>query len=90
MSQFNYENSDSTDCAPFRTKTVLINGQKVNRPIVPCGTIANSLFNDTFVLWLIQPNNSVANSIKQVPLQRTGIAWKIDYNRYKRNPPGKE
>ncbi|XP_075678394.1 cell cycle control protein 50B-like isoform X1 [Dermatophagoides pteronyssinus] len=46
-----------------------------NRPIVPCGTRANSLFNDTFSLWLMDYMN---HTIRTVPLSRQNIAWPID------------
>ncbi|KAH9404397.1 Cell cycle control protein 50A [Tyrophagus putrescentiae] len=82
MEQFTGVSSADKDCEPFRTAPVVNSKGKVtHRPIVPCGTIANSLFNDTFTLWLIPANWSLV----QVPLRRTGIAWKSDYSRFK-NP----
>ncbi|XP_076848209.1 cell cycle control protein 50B [Brachyhypopomus gauderio] len=52
-----------------------------NMPIVPCGSIANSMFNDTFKLYQI-----VNGGMKQVPLDRKGIAWWTDYNIKYGNP----
>nr|AAI52182.1 Zgc:91908 [Danio rerio] len=52
-----------------------------NRPIVPCGAIANSMFNDTFELY------QIINGTKNlVPLDGKGIAWWTDYNIKYRNP----
>lgn len=60
-------------CAPYKTA----NG----KPIVPCGQIANSMFNDSFNLYRI------VNGVKQpVPLDGKGIAWWTDYNVKYRNP----
>lgn len=63
--------SVSSDCAPFDR-----NGDKM---IVPCGAIANSLFNDTLIL------HSDANGA--VPTLNTGIAWESDKEIKFRNPP---
>ncbi|KAM9341337.1 cell cycle control protein 50B [Symphorus nematophorus] len=52
-----------------------------NRPIVPCGSVANSMFNDTFKLYQI-----VNGTKKLVPLDGKGIAWWTDYNVKYRNP----
>ncbi|KAM6969060.1 cell cycle control protein 50B [Tautogolabrus adspersus] len=66
--------TDPTDsCSPY---------QKVgDKPIVPCGAVANSMFNDTFKLFQIVNGNR-----KQVPLDGKGIAWWSDYNIKYRNP----
>lgn len=63
--------SVSSDCAPFEK-----NGDKM---IVPCGAIANSLFNDTLIL------HSESNGA--VPTLNTGIAWESDKEIKFRNPP---
>lgn len=63
----------SSDCIPFDSNA---NGQA----IVPCGAIANSLFNDTLDL------KSISNGI--VPVLNTGIAWPSDKEIKFRNPPG--
>ena len=59
------------DCAPFATGT---NG----KTIVPCGAIANSLFNDTLSLR--------SNSNGNIPVERTGIAWPSDKEIKFKNP----
>lgn len=63
----------SSDCQPFDTG---ING----KAIVPCGAIANSLFNDTLVLH--------SKSFGVIPVKKTGIAWPSDKEIKFRNPPG--
>lgn len=63
----------STDCIPFNENT---NGKQ----IVPCGAIANSLFNDTLKLHSI--------SLGDVPVLNTGIAWPSDKEIKFRNPRG--
>lgn len=69
-------NEPSGDCAPF-----MKNGDK---PIAPCGAIANSLFNDTLeIIWRDEENIEHG-----VPLLRTGIAWKSDKEIKFRNPDG--
>ncbi|KAL6478466.1 hypothetical protein MHYP_G00143010 [Metynnis hypsauchen] len=60
-------------CSPYQYS----NG----KPIVPCGSIANSMFSDTFRLYLL-----VNGSRKQVPFDGKGIAWWTDYNIKYRNP----
>ncbi|XP_016382453.1 cell cycle control protein 50B-like [Sinocyclocheilus rhinocerous] len=52
-----------------------------NNPIVPCGAIANSMFNDTFELYQI-----INGTKKKVPLDGKGISWWTDYNIKYRNP----
>lgn len=64
--------SPSTDCAPFNEA----NG----KPIVPCGAIANSLFNDTLRIR--------SESHGSVPTLKTGIAWPSDKEIKFRNPQG--
>ncbi|VVC29435.1 Hypothetical protein CINCED_3A021660 [Cinara cedri] len=61
----------SSDCAPYDFND--------NKPIAPCGAIANSLFSDDLTLKYNE---------KQVPLLRTGIAWPSDKNIKYQNPPG--
>lgn len=65
----------SSDCAPYNVRQ---NSSADNKPIAPCGAIANSLFNDTFVLSL----NGVAISVL-----KTGIAWETDHDQKFNNPP---
>lgn len=66
--------ASSSDCSPFRVTDD-------DRPIAPCGAIANSLFNDTLTIHSNDPR-------RLVPLLRTGIAWPSDRNIKFRNPPG--
>ena len=63
----------SPDCKPFDENSDAM-------PIVPCGAIANSLFNDTLKL------RSVSNGY--VPVLKTGIAWPSDKEIKFRNPDG--
>lgn len=68
--------SPSKECEPYRTSD--------NKPIAPCGAIANSLFNDTLTLYYINPNGTES----LVPLIKKGIAWWTDKNVKFRNPGG--
>ncbi|XP_012692251.1 cell cycle control protein 50B [Clupea harengus] len=68
-----FENPED-DCIPYQYDSR-------NRPIVPCGSKANSLFNDTFRLYRL-----VGGQKKQVPFDGKGIAWWTDYNLKYRNP----
>ncbi|TMS21193.1 Cell cycle control protein 50B [Larimichthys crocea] len=69
-----YFKSPGNDCAPYQYNSN-------NKPIVPCGAIANSMFNDTFKLYQI-----IRGSKKLVPFDGKGIAWWTDYNIKYRNP----
>uniref|UniRef100_A0A2K5YIU6 Cell cycle control protein n=4 Tax=Cercopithecidae TaxID=9527 RepID=A0A2K5YIU6_MANLE len=66
----------SKECEPYR--------RNEDKPIAPCGAIANSMFNDTLELFLI------GNDSYPVPitLKKKGIAWWTDKNVKFRNPPG--
>lgn len=66
--------SPSDTCNPYRYDSS-------DKPIVPCGLVANSMFNDTFKLYQI-----VSGVKKQVPFDGKGIAWWTDYNVKYRNP----
>lgn len=62
-----------SDCKPF--------GRSANgKNIVPCGAIANSLFNDSLSL--------ISQSHGPVEVERTGIAWPSDKEIKFRNPEG--
>ncbi|XP_062863430.1 cell cycle control protein 50B [Trichomycterus rosablanca] len=61
-------------CVPYQYDSSL-------KPIVPCGSLANSMFNDTFKLY-----RYVNGEKKQVLFDRKGIAWWTDYNIKYRNP----
>ncbi|CAL8289804.1 unnamed protein product [Gadus morhua 'NCC'] len=69
-----YFTEPSTSCVPYQRDAK-------DKPIVPCGSIANSMFNDTFKLFQIVNSGNVA-----VPLDGKGIAWWTDYNIKYRNP----
>ncbi|KAM7376000.1 hypothetical protein PAMP_005753 [Pampus punctatissimus] len=69
-----YFKSPSDSCSPYEYDSK-------GKPIVPCGSIANSMFNDTFKLYQI-----VKGAKKLVPLDGKGIAWWTDYNIKYRNP----
>lgn len=63
----------SPDCAPFKEDSNA-------KFVVPCGAIANSLFNDTLTL--------ISSGLGQVHVQNTGIAWPSDKEIKFRNPAG--
>ncbi|XP_053617317.1 cell cycle control protein 50A [Plodia interpunctella] len=65
----------SSDCVPFAYLD--------NKPVAPCGAIANSLFNDTLTVYAY-----LQNVQEEVPTFRTGIAWSSDKEIKFRNPPG--
>jgi len=74
--------SASSDCDPIRFKQVSVEGtngsiQQQQRPIVPCGVIANSFFNDTFDFWFKRPGVPAIS----VPLTRTFLTWSNDWQR---------
>lgn len=64
----------SDSCSPYEYDSN-------NNPIVPCGSVANSMFNDTFQLY-----QNVQGTKKPVPFDGKGIAWWTDYNVKYRNP----
>ncbi|KAL4624074.1 cell cycle control protein 50A-like [Arapaima gigas] len=66
----------SKECEPYRSQQ--------DKPIAPCGAIANSLFNDTLELFYIDSNGSRT----QIPLVKKGIAWWTDKHVKFRNPNG--
>jgi len=69
----------NTDCKPFDyPKPEQLDPDGNPKAIVPCGAIANSLFNDTIKLM-----DKDGNSVN---LTRTGIAWESDKNYKFRNP----
>ncbi|KAL6486672.1 hypothetical protein MHYP_G00060640 [Metynnis hypsauchen] len=65
----------SKECEPYRTN---------EKPIAPCGAIANSIFNDTLELYYIDPNETRT----PIPLMKKGIAWWTDKHVKFRNPGG--
>ncbi|KRX44572.1 Cell cycle control protein 50B [Trichinella murrelli] len=65
----------SSDCFPFQYAENEI-------PIAPCGAIANSMFNDTFLIKY----KIVDQSDAVVPLSYDEIAWPSDLSKKFRNP----
>ncbi|XP_078423448.1 cell cycle control protein 50B [Cetorhinus maximus] len=61
-------------CFPFRLDSQ-------GRPIAPCGAIADSLFNDSFVVYKIN-----SSGVSKVSLNGKGISWWSDYNVKFNNP----
>jgi len=64
------------NCAPYNK----IEGSEL--PVVPCGAIANSLFNDKIALSYLDPSSGPVT----VKLLRTGIAWESDKKYKFKNP----
>ncbi|KAM9466290.1 cell cycle control protein 50B [Clarias gariepinus] len=69
-----YFQSPASTCSPYQYNSS-------STPIVPCGSIANSKFNDSFELFQI-----VNGEKTPVPFDRKGIAWWTDYNVKYSNP----
>jgi len=67
----NVEAKPSDDCAPFATDP------ESEKPYVPCGAIANSLFNDVI---------SISKGEDNITLEKTGIAWESDKKYKFQNP----
>ncbi|XP_053127557.1 cell cycle control protein 50B [Hemicordylus capensis] len=63
------------ECKPYRRSAQ-------GRPIAPCGSIANSLFNDTFALYQVRADGSLV----KVPLDERGISWWSDTSLKFHNP----
>ncbi|CAG2183861.1 unnamed protein product, partial [Oppiella nova] len=70
----------SSDCAPYQYKEIY--GQLV--PIVPCGIVGNTFFNDSFRIWR---HDLISDLAQEVPLLFTGISWPSDQNMF-HNPIG--
>lgn len=70
----------NSECNPFSYRLDPVDG--ISKPIMPCGAIANSIFNDTFKLDRLD-----GNMFREVPLTYTGIAWATDKKNKFRNPP---
>ncbi|XP_078279531.1 cell cycle control protein 50B [Rhinoraja longicauda] len=73
--ELDYLKNPSESCFPFRKDN---NGT----PIAPCGAIANSMFNDSFVVYRMNNNGTRT----KVPLNAKGISWWTDYNVKFNNP----
>lgn len=70
----------SSDCEPFRYRKDKFNNLV---KIAPCGSVANSMFNDTFKIFYFkkQINESV-----QLNVTKDNLAWNTDY-RFKYKSP---
>ncbi len=76
------ETRSSSECEPFDKRE---DSDKQMKPIAPCGAIANSLFNDTFLLQRY-PDSGRDSDPKSVPITNLGIAWATDKNAKFKNP----
>ncbi|VDM23873.1 unnamed protein product [Toxocara canis] len=72
--------NETADCEPFARKNV--SGHML--AIVPCGSIANSMFNDTFALYYLPSDDSRE---VMVPFSTENVIWKGERKRKFRNPP---
>ncbi|KAJ6223414.1 hypothetical protein RDWZM_001959 [Blomia tropicalis] len=47
------------------------------KPILPCGMIANSFFNDTFQLLLLEPSSIITTNVQKfpVPMKQSDMTW---------------
>jgi len=70
LGQLDEGNQVSRECEPFAYVD--------KKPVIPCGAIANSLFNDTLLLF--NPDGI------EVPVFNTGIAWPSDKQMKFKNP----
>lgn len=68
----------SNECDPF-ARYPDPNNPSITKQVVPCGAIANSIFNDTLKLH--------REDGQLVPVLNTGIAWPSDKQMKFRNPP---
>lgn len=66
---------DTTNCSPFQVS-------ENDTPIIPCGAIANSIFNDTITLSY----NLNSSTQIEVPMLRSGLTWWTDKYVKFRNP----
>lgn len=73
-------NVTTTDCGLFQRHP------ETNVTILPCGAVANSLFNDTISLKFVSGEGETG--FDEVKLLRTGIAWEYDKEINFFNPMG--
>uniref|UniRef100_A0A915I804 Cell cycle control protein n=1 Tax=Romanomermis culicivorax TaxID=13658 RepID=A0A915I804_ROMCU len=73
-----YVREPGEECGTFR---YFNQSPTVRFPIVPCGAIANSMFNDTFYM-----EKNEKDSVGGVPFSFKGIAWPSDVNNKFANP----
>ncbi|KAM5349843.1 hypothetical protein ACJ41O_006348 [Fusarium nematophilum] len=70
-------------CKPAETRTTIVDGQE--KIVYPCGSIANSVFNDTFAnpRRLLTPSDPTSRSrVVVYNMSRTGIASDLDRSLY--------
>jgi len=73
----------SSDCEYYDYVSVTdSSGNSKRKTIIPCGAIANSLFNDSITMCRIKDTNIC----ETVDLKRTGIAWDSDKQYKFKNP----
>jgi hypothetical protein len=70
-----------TSCNPLISKTVKENGTDVTKTLYPCGLIANSYFNDDFMV----ETPVIVRGNEKIPFNMTakGIAWPSDLEKFK-------
>uniref|UniRef100_A0A1I7XVA0 Cell cycle control protein 50A n=1 Tax=Heterorhabditis bacteriophora TaxID=37862 RepID=A0A1I7XVA0_HETBA len=73
---------ETTGCEPFKTTSIGNNSMVI--PYAPCGTVANSMFNDTFKLYY--HFNGPSNVIKRVPFTANGMISSTVIKRKFKNP----
>ena len=76
----------SGDCYPYAD----VEEGGVRKVIVPCGAIANSMFNDSFTLSFMDKKRGAQagrGTFSIIKLTYTGIAWATDKSSKFRNPP---
>ncbi|CAG0924789.1 unnamed protein product [Notodromas monacha] len=85
------KNQVTEDCYPMDYLLV----DKRRTPMMPCGMIANSMFNDTYEIFysnssiLYREDSADENETRiPIPIRRTQIAWEIDKKRRFGNPRG--
>jgi len=71
---------DDSDCDPL--------GSMDNKPIYPCGLIANSMFNDTFTTPTLL-NSADSDHAEPYVFSNKGIAWPGEAKKYVVSPLGK-
>jgi hypothetical protein len=69
------------DCAPYAYDSN-------DMPIAPCGTIANSLFNDTYSFSCQSGDCAPSAAGEAVVIDRSQIAWTTDHDTKFNNPQG--
>ena len=71
--------SGGSDCDPFTTSPD-------GRPYMPCGLIANSLFNDTIQMYSCGDDTCSVAMRQKITLSGYHISWASDRNNFFRNP----